>query len=122
MPVELRPTGTSVIDVLDHVLDKGVVIDAWVRVSLVGIDLVTIRARVVVASIETHLKMSETLSRAGIASMPAGEVRADEAAVSEDRPPERPVAPPAAGAMTPSSLPRPSRFTSTGSGRSIRTS
>jgi hypothetical protein len=96
MPVELRPTGTSLIDVLDHVLDKGVVIDAWVRVSLVGIDLVTIRARVVVASIETHLKTSEALTRAGIASMPAGGVGADEAEVSEDRPPESPGGPPTA--------------------------
>jgi hypothetical protein len=48
-------TGTNVIDVLDRVLDKGIVIDAWVRLSLVGIDLMTVEARVVVASIETYL-------------------------------------------------------------------
>jgi gas vesicle structural protein len=41
--------------VLDHVLDKGIVIDAWVRVSLAGIDLLTVEARVVVASIGTYL-------------------------------------------------------------------
>jgi hypothetical protein len=43
------------------VLDKGIVIDAWVRVSLVGIDLITVEARVVVASIETYLKYSEAV-------------------------------------------------------------
>jgi hypothetical protein len=43
------------------VLDKGIVIDAWVRVSLVGIDLVTVEARVVVASIDTYLKYSEAV-------------------------------------------------------------
>ena len=46
---------TSVIDVLDRVLDKGIVIDAWVLVSLAGIDLLTVEARVVVASIATYL-------------------------------------------------------------------
>ncbi len=44
---------------LDRVLDKGIVIDAWVRVSLAGIDLTTVEARVVVASIDTYLKCSE---------------------------------------------------------------
>jgi hypothetical protein len=42
MAVERAPGGTSLIDVLDRVLDKGIVIDAWVRISLVGIDLITI--------------------------------------------------------------------------------
>ena len=50
MPVERAAGGTSLIDVLDRVLDKGIVIDAWVRVSLVGIDLITVEARIVVAS------------------------------------------------------------------------
>ena len=61
MPVERTTGGTSLIDVLDRVLDKGIVIDAWVRVSLVGIDLITVEARVVVASIETYLKYSEAV-------------------------------------------------------------
>ena len=47
MPIERAAGGTSLIDVLDRVLDKGIVIDAWVRVSLVGIDLITVDARVV---------------------------------------------------------------------------
>jgi gas vesicle structural protein len=62
VPLERPSTGTSVIDVLDRVLDKGIVIDAWVQVSLVGIDLLTIEARVVVASIETYLNYAGTLS------------------------------------------------------------
>ncbi len=61
MAVERAPSGSSLIDVLDRVLDKGIVIDAWVRVSLVGIDLVTVEARVVVASIDTYLKYSEAV-------------------------------------------------------------
>jgi hypothetical protein len=64
MPVERASGGTSLIDVLDRVLDKGIVIDAWVRVSLVGIDLITVEARVVVASIDTYLKYSEAVGQA----------------------------------------------------------
>ena len=47
MAVERATSGSSLIDVLDRVLDKGIVIDAWVRVSLVGIDLITVEARIV---------------------------------------------------------------------------
>lgn len=61
LPVERAATTTSVIDVLDRVLDKGVVIDASIRVSLAGIDLIGIEARVIVASIETYLKSSEAI-------------------------------------------------------------
>lgn len=53
---------TSVFEVLDRVLDKGIVIDAWVRVSLVGIDLITVQARVVVASIETYQQTADALA------------------------------------------------------------
>jgi hypothetical protein len=63
MAVERPTAGASLIDVLDRVLDKGIVIDAWVRVSLVGIDLITVEARVVVASIETYFKYSELLAQ-----------------------------------------------------------
>jgi hypothetical protein len=62
MSVERAPGGTSLIDVLDRVLDKGIVIDAWARVSLVGIDLITLEARVVVASIDTYLRYSDAVS------------------------------------------------------------
>src|ERR1700752_4465394 len=71
MPVERAAGGTSLIDVLARVLDKGIVIDAWVRVSLVGIDLITVEARVVVASIDTYLKYSEAVGAAASASRPA---------------------------------------------------
>jgi len=71
MPVERTAGGTSLVDVLDRVLDKGIVIDAWVRVSLVGIDLITEEARVVVASIDTYLKYAEAVGQVSTASRPA---------------------------------------------------
>lgn len=75
MAVERTPGGTSLIDVLDRVLDKGIVIDAWVRVSLVGIDLITVEARVVVASIDTYLKYSEAVGQtAPMSRSPAAQV------------------------------------------------
>lgn len=70
MAVERAAGGSSLIDVLDRVLDKGIVIDAWVRVSLVGIDLITVEARVVVASIDTYLKYSEAVGAASAAARP----------------------------------------------------
>src|SRR5215218_8743849 len=70
MAVERAAGGTSLIDVLDRVLDKGIVIDAWVRVSLVGIDLITVEARIVVASIDTYLKYSEAVGASGTVSRP----------------------------------------------------
>lgn len=71
MVVERTSGGTSLIDVLDRVLDKGIVIDAWVRVSLVGIDLLTVEARVVVASIDTYIKFSEAVGQIAPVSRPA---------------------------------------------------
>lgn len=61
MTLERMQGGTSLIDVLDRVLDKGIVIDAWVRISLVGIDLITVEARIVVASIDTYLRYAEAI-------------------------------------------------------------
>jgi len=63
MNVERASAANSLIDVLDRVLDKGIVIDAWVRVSLVGIDLITIEARVTVVSFETWLKYAPVLGK-----------------------------------------------------------
>src|ERR671936_2294822 len=60
----------TLIDVLDRVLDKGIVIDAWVRISLVGIDLITVEARVVVASIDTYLKYADAVGLTGLVSRP----------------------------------------------------
>ena len=69
--VERHSGGTSLIDVLDRVLDKGIVIDAWVRISLVGIDLITVEARIVVASIDTYLRYAEAVGITAPMSRPA---------------------------------------------------
>ena len=61
----LQPTSTSLIDVLDRVLDKGIVIDGWVKVSLAGIDLITVEIRVLVASLETYLKHADSVAGVG---------------------------------------------------------
>jgi hypothetical protein len=71
MAVERAPGGTSLIDVLDRVLDKGIVIDAWVRISLVGIDLITVEARIVIASIDTYLRYAEAVGLTPAVSRPA---------------------------------------------------
>ena len=61
--VEKRAPGESgtLIDVLDRVLDKGIVIEGWARVSVVGIDLVNLETHIVVASIETYLRYADVL-------------------------------------------------------------
>ena len=61
MAVEKAIGSSSLVEVIDRILDKGIVIDAWVRVSLVGIELIAIEARVVVASVETYLKYAEAV-------------------------------------------------------------
>src|SRR5258706_2567687 len=82
--VERSPGGSSLIDVLDRILDKGIVIDAWVRVSLVGIDLITVEARVVVASIDTYIKYSEAIGTMVPASKPVTDGRTHEAVLAEN--------------------------------------
>src|SRR5688500_18844467 len=85
MAVERSTGGTSLIDVLDRVLDKGIVIDAWVRVSLVGIDLITVEARVVVASIDTYIRYSEAVgTMTPIARPGAVDARTHDALVAEN--------------------------------------
>jgi hypothetical protein len=61
-----RPQPSGLADVIDTILDKGLVIDAYVRVSLVGIELLTIDARVVVASVDTYLRFAEAVNRLDI--------------------------------------------------------
>ncbi len=61
MAVEKTMASSSLVEVVDRILDKGVVIDAWVRISLVGIELLAIEARVVIASVETYLKYAEAV-------------------------------------------------------------
>ncbi|GAA4488233.1 gas vesicle structural protein GvpA [Rhodococcus olei] len=68
-----RPSASGLADVIDTILDKGLVIDAFVRVSLVGIELLTIDARVVVASVDTYLRFAEAVNRLEISkSEPVG--------------------------------------------------
>jgi hypothetical protein len=57
------PRPSSLADVLDVVLDKGIVIDAYVRAALLGIELVTIDARIVIASVDTYLRFAEAVNR-----------------------------------------------------------
>ena len=92
--VERSPGGSSLIDVLDRVLDKGIIIDAWVRISLVGIDLITVEARVVVASIDTYLRYADALGIGPVgraqgtlgAGGPAGESATTRSRQSQERP------------------------------------
>ncbi|NUS92520.1 MAG: gas vesicle structural protein GvpA [Nocardia sp.] len=63
-----RPNSSGLAEVVDTILDKGLVVDAFVRVSLVGIELVTIDARVVVASVDTYLRFAEAVNRLEISS------------------------------------------------------
>src|SRR5258705_4274194 len=58
-----RPSPSGLADVIDTILDKGLVIDVYVRVALVGIELLTIDARVVVASVDTYLRFAEAVNR-----------------------------------------------------------
>ncbi|MBF6078876.1 gas vesicle protein GvpJ [Nocardia sp. CDC186] len=67
-----RPNSSSLADVIDTILDKGLVIDAFARVSLVGIELLTIDARVVVASVDTYLRFAEAVNRLEISTQPKG--------------------------------------------------
>src|SRR5215216_2382837 len=61
-----RPRPSGLADVIEVILDKGLVIDAYVRVSLVGIELLTIDARIVIASVDTYLRFAEAVNRLDI--------------------------------------------------------
>ncbi|WP_425338547.1 gas vesicle protein GvpJ [Kitasatospora phosalacinea] len=61
-----RPSSSGLVDVIDLILDKGLVIDIYLRVSLVGIELLTIDARIVVASVDTYLRFAEAVNRLDI--------------------------------------------------------
>src|SRR4051794_36741827 len=65
--VNRAPNPSGLYDVLDLILDKGLVIDIYVRVSLVGIELLTIDARIVVASVDTYLRFAEAVNRLDLA-------------------------------------------------------
>ncbi len=67
-----RPSPSGLADVIETILDKGLVIDAYVRVSLVGIELLTVDARVVVASVDTYLRFAEAVNRLDISQEKEG--------------------------------------------------
>ena len=67
-----RPQPSGLADVIDTILDKGMVIDAYVRVSLVGIELLTVDARVVIASVDTYLRFAEAVNRLDISNEKEG--------------------------------------------------
>ncbi|MGZ6644700.1 MAG: gas vesicle protein GvpJ [Solirubrobacteraceae bacterium] len=62
-----RPRPSGLADVIEIILDKGLVIDAYVRVSLIGIEILTIDARIVIASVDTYLRFAEAVNRLDIA-------------------------------------------------------
>ena len=61
MAVRTAMASSSLVEVVDRILDKGIVVDVWARVSLVGIELLAIEARIVIASVETFLKYAEAI-------------------------------------------------------------
>jgi gas vesicle structural protein len=67
-----RPRPSGLADVIDIILDKGLVIDAYVRVSLIGIEILTIDARIVIASVDTYLRFAEAVNRLDL--QPDGQV------------------------------------------------
>jgi len=69
--VQKSTDSSSLAEVVDRILDKGIVIDAWAKVSLVGIELLSIEARVVIASVETYLKYAEAIGLTASAAAPA---------------------------------------------------
>lgn len=69
--VQKSTDSSSLAEVVDRILDKGIVVDAWAKISLVGIELLAIEARVVVASVETYLKYAEAIGLTAPAAVPA---------------------------------------------------
>jgi 4-hydroxy-3-methylbut-2-enyl diphosphate reductase IspH len=69
--IQKSTDSASLAEVVDRILDKGIVIDAWAKVSLVGIELLSVEARVVIASVETYLKYAEAIGLTAAAAAPA---------------------------------------------------
>jgi hypothetical protein len=69
--VQKATDSSSLAEVVDRVLEKGIIVDAFVKLSLVGIELLAIEARVVIASVETYLKYAEAVGLTSSAAAPA---------------------------------------------------
>jgi len=67
--VQKSMDSSSLAEVIDRILDKGIVVDAWVRVSLVGIEILAVEARIVVASVDTYLKYAEAVGLTAVAAV-----------------------------------------------------
>jgi gas vesicle structural protein len=73
--LQRAPSPSGLADVLDVILDKGLVIDAYVRVSVIGIELLTIDARIVIASVDTYLRFAEAVNRLDLTQTEAAGLR-----------------------------------------------
>ena len=83
-----RSSSSGLYDVLELILDKGLVIDVFVRVSLIGIEILTIDARIVIASVDTYLRFAEAVNRLDLMateSQPLPELGLGEGAGSTDQ-------------------------------------
>ena len=79
--LQRAPSPSSLADVVDLILDKGLVIDAYVRVAVIGIELITIDARIVIASVDTYLRFAEAVNRLDLTQTEAAglkELRGDD--------------------------------------------
>jgi hypothetical protein len=79
--LQRAPSPSGLADVVDLILDKGLVIDAFVRVAVIGIELITIDARIVIASVDTYLRFAEAVNRLDLAQTEAAglaELRGDD--------------------------------------------
>ena len=88
-----RPAPSGLADVIEIILDKGIVIDAYVRVSLVGIELLTIDARIVIASVDTYLRFAEATNRLDLYEHGGKDLTRPSATCRRAAPRRRPVAP-----------------------------
>lgn len=70
MAVAKMNDSSSLVEVIDRILDKGIVVDLWARISLVGIELLAIELRLVIASVETYLKYAEAIGLTALSAAP----------------------------------------------------
>jgi gas vesicle structural protein len=79
--LQRAPSPSGLVDVVDLILDKGLVIDAYIRISVIGIELITIDARIVIASVDTYLRFAEAVNRLDLTQTEAAglkELRGDD--------------------------------------------
>jgi hypothetical protein len=73
--LQRAPSPSGLADVIDVILDKGLVIDAYVRVSVIGIEVLTIDARIVIASVDTYLRFAEAVNRLDLSQTEAAGIQ-----------------------------------------------